>query len=389
MILREISTHINKLLKDYPTVVLLGPRQCGKTTLARSFKSHYFDLEQESERIRLNLEWDELTSHKELLILDEVQLDPEIFRRLRGTIDADRKRMGRFLLLGSVAPHLIRETSQSLAGRAALIELTPFSFKEVILSKKSPKNMRSLWLYGGFPDGGFLKRSHFPEWQKNYLTLLAQGDFPLWGLPANPQTMLRMMKMLAHFHGGVWNASKIGGALGLNYKTVNSYLDFLENTFLIRKLMPFHANIKKRLVKSPKVYWRDTGLLHNLLNINQFEDLVAHPQAGMSWEGFVIEQIITALSYTYPSFSPFFFRTSDGYELDLVIDLNYKERWAFEIKLTSCPTLQDLEALEKAGNFIQASKKILISQVKTSTENKDTMSSHLKEVITKILQKNL
>ena len=385
MVLRELTSHIKNTLKNYPAMVLMGPRQCGKTTLAQSFHASYFDLEQDSERLRLNLEWDELMNNKKLLILDEAQADPEIFQKLRGAIDANRKRMGRFLLLGSVSPVLIKRISESLAGRVALVELTPLSFKELILSGP-PKHKKDFWLRGGFPDGGILKASYFPHWQKNYLTVLAQGDFPLWGLPASPQTTLKLMKMLSHVHGGIWNASKIGSSLGLTYKTINNYVDFLENTFLIRKLMPFHTNVGKRLVKSPKIYWRDTGLLHSLLNISQFEDLISHPQVGRSWEGFVIEQILTTLSYTGQFFEPFFFKTSDGHELDLVVDFGNKKKWGIEIKLTTNPTSQDLHSLEKTAVLIKASKRILVSQVRKGVSNKNTISCNLEEIIIKILR---
>ena len=381
MIDRLLRFRIKKALGDYPALMLTGARQCGKTTLARSLGSHHFDLEQESEKLRLDLEWNALMEQKTLVILDEAQCYPEVFNRLRGSIDSDRKRTGRFLLLGSVSLGLVGHVSESLAGRAALLTLSPFSFKEVLPTDNPPtKDENRLWLCGGFPDGGILKPSRFPDWHDNYLTLLTQRDFPIWGLPCPPQATMKLMKMLAHIHGGLWNASKIGGSMGLNYKTVNGYLDFLENTLLVRRLQPFHANIGKRLVKSPKVYWRDTGILHSLLNINRFQELIAHPQVGASWEGFVIENILITLAYSQRSFEAYFFRTSDGHELDLIADFG-QERWAIEIKLTSRPGSNDFASLKKTASLVGASKLVLISRVKQSVEGPDALSCNLADFL--------
>ncbi len=249
-------------LEDFPAVALVGPRQCGKTTLAQAIGGVYFDLEQESERLRLDLEWDDLTRAKDLVVLDEAQSWPEVFTRLRGAIDRDRKRTGRFLLLGSVSPSLMLQVSQSLAGRLSLVELTPLLYAE--LRTKASRSRR--WLLGGYPDGGVLEPKRYPRWQIDYLALLTQRDLPAWGLPAKPQVTDRLLRMLAALHGQTWNASQVGQSLGLSYHTVNTYLDYLVGTFLIRRLQPFQANIRKRLVKRPKVYWRDSGLLHALLN---------------------------------------------------------------------------------------------------------------------------
>ncbi|HEY3236312.1 MAG TPA: AAA family ATPase, partial [Polyangiaceae bacterium] len=226
----------------YPAVALVGPRQSGKTTLARSFEGDYFDLEQDSERLRLDLEWPRLAAGQSFVILDEAQSWPEIFNRLRGVIDVDRKRCGRFLLLGSVAPSLMEQVSESLAGRLSIVELSPFTLTE--LPSKAAR--ARLWLCGGYPDGGVLEPKRFPGWQLDYLSLLIQRDLPAWGLPARPQVTQRLARMLAAVHGQTWNASQIGQSLGLNYQTVNSYVDYLEGAFLVRRLIPFHANVKKR-----------------------------------------------------------------------------------------------------------------------------------------------
>ncbi len=359
MIRRQIEGLLRRRLREYPAVVLVGPRQSGKTTLAQAGGGLYFDLEQEAERLRLDLEWDNLEQSRELVILDEAQSWPEVFPRLRGAIDRDRKRMGRFLLLGSVSPSLMLQVSESLAGRLALVELTPFLWSE--LKKRSARE--ALWLHGGYPDGGVLDGLRYPHWQKDYLALLTQRDLPNWGLPAKPRTTDRLLRMLTAVHGQTWNASQIGQSLGLSYHTVNSYLDFLEGAFLIRRLAPYRPNIRKRLVKRPKVYWRDSGLLHAQLNVLDERALLSQPWVGASWEGFVIEQALGVLGSTGRRFEAFYFRTSAGTELDLVLELA-GEIWAVEVKLTAAPGPADMARLDKAAEMIGASRRYLVSQTR-------------------------
>jgi predicted AAA+ superfamily ATPase len=249
MIRRAATGIVRRRLRAYPAVALVGPRQCGKTTLAGGLRGAYFDLEQEPDRLRLDLQWEDLEGGKGLVILDEAQSWPEVFPRLRSAIDRDRGRNGRFLSLGSVSPTIMTRVSGSLAGRLALVELSPFSCTEV---SKVP--LTRLWTRGGYPDGGVLGGDPYPQWQRDYLALLAQRDLPAWGLPARPQTTLRLLRMLAAVNGQTWNASQLGRSLGLSYHTVNIYIDYLEGAFLIRRLPPYSANVGKRLVKSPKVY---------------------------------------------------------------------------------------------------------------------------------------
>jgi len=372
MLKRKLHNIIASRLKQFPAVALLGPRQSGKTTLAKSISNVYFDLEIEQEKLRLDLQWDDIVLSNKPVILDEAQNDPEIFPRLRGEIDRKRKVNGRFLILGSVSPALMKQVSEFLTGRIAICELTPFYFQEV-----NNKGIDNLWLMGGFPDGGILKKSQFPVWQANYLSLLAMRDLPLWGLPSTPQVTQRLFKMLAVGSGTIWNASQIGKSMGLSYHTVNSYLDYLEHAYLIRKLPPYFANIRKRLVKSPKVYWRDTGLLHSLMGIRNYNELIEQPWVGLSWEGWIIEQILTFLTANDISHEAFYFRTSDGYEVDLVLKVK-SQLWAFEIKLTASPGRDDLEQLKKASSMINVDKNVLISRTKKEIAGSDIVSTNLK-----------
>jgi predicted AAA+ superfamily ATPase len=362
MIRRQIQSLVEQQLSQYPAVALVGPRQCGKTTLAHMVGGVYFDLEQEPERLRLDLDWSALEQSGNLVILDEAQSWPELFSRLRGAIDRDRKRMGRFLLLGSVSPSLMTQVSESLAGRLSLAELTPFLQSEL----KNRSRQESLWLCGGFPDGGVLQRERFPRWQRDYLALLTQRDLPTWGLPARPQTTDRLLRMLTAVHGRVWNASQIGQSLGLSYHTVNSYVDYLAGAFLIRRLPPYRPNIRKRLIKSPKIYWRDSGLLHAQLNITDERALLGQPWVGVSWEGFVIEQTIGFLNSFGRPFEAFYFRTSDQHEIDLILDIG-NELWAIEVKLTASPGPSDMNRLDKTADLIGATHRFLVSKTTRTT----------------------
>ena len=373
MIQRQIQQELATRLKTSPAVAILGPRQCGKTTLAKSMGGVYFDLEQNSEQLRLDLDWDRLTAGHNLIILDEAQSFPAIFKRLRGAIDADRKRHGRFLLLGSVSPALMLQVSESLAGRLSLLELTPFLWLEV-----PPADHERLWLCGGYPDGGVLTSESYPQWQRDYLAVLTQRDLPMWGLPAKPQVTERLLRMLAAVHGQTWNAAQMGQSMGLDSKTVSGYLDFLIGAFLIRRLPPFQTNIKKRLVKSPKVYWRDTGLLHALLNVTNRDALLSQSWVGASWEGFVIEQILGALAGRggRRHCDAYYFRTADQHELDLVLDFG-GELWAVEIKLTTAPSSSDLERLDRTADLIKAGRRFLISHTRESLGDGKRVSCNL------------
>lgn len=378
MLTRQILPELRRRLATYPAVALLGPRQCGKTTLAQALGGAYYDLEQEPERLRLDLEWTERIAGRERIILDEAQAWPDVFPRIRGAIDRERKRTDRFLILGSVAPSLIAHVAQSLAGRLSQTELTPFLWSELGTSHRKHR-----WLCGGYPDGGVLDAGPFPRWQLDYLSLLAQRDLPGWGLPAKPQVTDRLLRLVAAVHGQIWNASQLGQSLGFSNKTVNTYLDHLVGAFLIRRLQPYHANLRKRLVKSPKVYWRDSGLLHALLNVSEARALLVQPWVGASWEGYVIEQIIGELASQGRTFEPYYFRTSDGYEIDLVLDMG-GERWAFEVKLTASPSPADLSRLDKSAAMIKAARRFLVSQTARSTGDSRRASCNLSGMIERL-----
>jgi len=370
MITRGHIHEVERKLSLFPAVVILGPRQCGKTTFAQSLGGRYYDMETEGSAARLDAEWDEAAAGDQLIIIDEAQEAPEVFKRLRGTIDTDRKRNGRYLLLGSVAPSLISGVSESLAGRISFVEMNPLSLLEV-----APEQLNALWLYGGYPDGGFQDSNLFPDWQNSYLAALASSDLPKWGLAASAQMTKRLLQMLAALHGQALNASQIGQSLGIDHKTVQSYIDFLEGAFLVRNLPPFHANIKKRLVKRPRIYLRDSGLLHALMRVQDLEMLYGQPWLGQSWEGFVIEQIMAAINIKNLPATPYYFRSSDGYEIDLLLDWG-DERWAIKINLTSNPSKSEIERLNKVANMVGATQRILLCRIAAPFGNGQLTVSH-------------
>jgi hypothetical protein len=371
MIERIYRRQVQARLKRFPAVALIGPRQCGKTTLARQLGGVYFDMETAGSEARLDAEWDALVSGNRLIVIDEAQSAPAVFSRLRGTIDADRKRNGRFLLLGSMAPALMKNVSESLAGRLGLVRMTPF-----LLPELRARQMDDLWLRGGYPDGGILEPTMYPQWQDSYLEMLAARDLPSWGLPAKPRQTMRLLAMLAASHGLPLNASQIGSSMALDHKTVLSHCDLLEGAFLIRRLQPYATNIRKRLVRTPRVLWRDTGLLHALMGVTDLEHLYGQPWLGQSWEGFVIEQTLGTLSVADRRATPYYFRTSDGYELDLVLDWG-TDRWAIEIKLTSNPSSSMIERLNRTADLIAASRRVLVCRVARRIETEKLLVASL------------
>jgi predicted AAA+ superfamily ATPase len=380
MISRIYRRQIRAKLKKFPAVALTGPRQCGKTTLAQQLGGVYFDMETAGSEARLDAEWEVLVSGKRLIIIDEAQNAPGVFSRLRGTIDADRRRNGRFLLLGSVSPGLMKNVSESLAGRLGLVRMTPF-----ILPELKSGQMDDLWLRGGYPDGGILDARMFPEWQDSYLEMLATRDLPSWGLPAKPQQTLRLLAMLAAVHGLPLNASQIGSSMARDHKTILSHCDFLEGAYLIRRLQPFSTNIKKRLVKRPRILWRDSGLIHALMGVTDLDNLYRQPWLGQSWEAFVIEQTLDTISASDLRANPYFFRTSDGYELDLVLDWG-TDRWAIEIKLTSNPSAAMIDRLNATADLIGASRRVLVCRIARRIETEKLLVASLPVWLKKLVE---
>lgn len=373
MIARELATVISSRLRSFPAVAILGPRQAGKTTLAKTLSTDYYDLEIEADRLKADLRWDSIAASDRLVVFDEAQSYPDVFPRIRSAIDSRWEKKGRFLLLGSVSPGLMKEVSESLAGRIALCELAPFSITEIGKTKDD-----QLWLKGGYPDGGILHAKNYPVWQSNYLDLLSMRDLPIWGLPAEPPATRRFFSMLAVGHGNPWNASQMGKSLGVSYHTATSYLNYLEQAYLVRRVHPYHDNLKKRLTKSPKVYWRDSGLLHSLLRISSFDDLISHPHVGASWEGWVIEQILTFLNNRSIQYDgPYYLRTNDGYEIDLIITFS-GTTYAMEIKLTSSPSPSDMQRLNKTAALIGTPTRVLISRSTDHIQSDNQLSTNLR-----------
>ena len=336
LIERKIRADIERSLKEYPVVGIVGSRQTGKTTLAKQIKSAfksksiYLDMELPSDLNKLRDAEIYLNQYSDdLVIIDEIQCQPSLFPLIRALVDKNRK-AGRFLILGSASPQLKRQAAESLAGRIIYHELTPFDLQEI-----DYKKMRSLWLRGGYPKS-YLAASDEESmiWREAFIKTYLERDIPQLGIRIPAIQLRRFWTMIAHAQGQLWNASQMANNMGISAPTVRHYLDILDDTFVVRQLQPYYANIKKRLIKSPKVYIRDAGLLHSLLGNSTLDSLYGHPAVGSSWEGFVIEQIIGILP---KSWQFFFYRNSSGAEIDLMLIDNKKAPIAVEIKYSLSP----------------------------------------------------
>ena len=335
---RNIEASLLQRLNSFPVVGITGPRQAGKTTLAKNIvkkikkNSIYLDLELPSDLNRLrNAELYLKENEDKLVILDEVQRKPELFPLLRALVD-QRRVPGRFLIMGSASPELLRQSSETLAGRISYLELTPFHFKEL-----PDGDMKKHWLRGGFPPALFAPDDEAAfQWTQDFITTFIERDLPQFGLNAPSQTLRTLLQMLTGVHGNLLNQSTLANSLGLSVPTVKRYLSYFENSYFIRYLLPWHTNIGKRLVKTPKAYFRDSGVLHYLAGIANRSDMIGHQLAGASWEGYVVQQIIANLPQKV---LPYFYRTKEGSELDLVLVKGNQPIMAMEIKMSSNPTL--------------------------------------------------
>lgn len=332
---RTEHAKLRELIADYPFVGILGPRQIGKTTLALAVAARsrrevtHFDLENPRDIARLKDESTALEPLRGLVILDEIQRRPELFTTLRVLADRPRK-PARFLVLGSASPDMLRQSSESLAGRIAYFQLEGLG-----LGDTTAMEWRKLWLRGGFPRS-FLSRTNAKslDWRRHLITTYLERDIPQLGLRLPAATLSRFWSMLAHYHGQIWNSSEFARSFGVSDKSVRHYLDVLEGTFMVRVLRPWSENAGKRLVKSPKVYVQDSGLLHALLDIEEQADLNSHPKLGASFEGFALEQVLRQLQATPKQC--YFWATHQGAELDLLV-LSGRRRLGFEFKHTNAP----------------------------------------------------
>lgn len=330
----KLKQAIHQTLEQNPVVALLGPRQCGKTTLARMVVEtrndcEYFDLENPVDLSRLSAPMQALARLRGLVVLDEIQRKPDLFELLR--VLADRQGTpAKFLILGSASPHLIRGVSESLAGRVGFVDMSGFRIDEI-----GHGNLSRLWLRGGFPRS-FLAQDATAAfaWRQDFVRTFLERDIPQLGLSIPAETLRRFWTMLAHYHGQVWNGSVFARSLGVSQPTARRYLDVLSGAYMVRVLPPWFENLKKRQVKSPKTYIRDSGLLHALLSIEALRDLEGHPKLGASWEGFVVEQVLEEAGTR----DAYFWGTHAGAELDLLL-FRHGRRYGVEVKYADAPTL--------------------------------------------------
>ncbi|TXE06679.1 ATP-binding protein [Algoriphagus aquimarinus] len=367
MIQRLLEEKLIDSLRNMPVVVILGPRQVGKTTLALDLAKtaldkpiHYLDLELNSDLAKL----DDAESYlrrfeNQLLVIDEVQRKPELFPVIRALVDLRKRngeRAGHFLLLGSASRDLLQQSSESLAGRIRYLELNPFSANELNINDPLGFNLEKLWFRGGFPDS-YLAESEIQSqnWRRDFISTYVEKDIPLFGPQVPATRMKRFWSMLAHYHGQQAVMTEIAKSLEVSHTTARNYLDILQDFFMVRQVHPWSGNTKKRLVKTPKVYIRDTGLLHSLLNVSSFDQLLGHPAVGASWEGFVMENILNQLPADWTAS---YYRSSNQAEIDLVLEFGTNEVWGIEIKKSSAPTIKS--GFHRACEDIGATKKYVV-----------------------------
>ncbi len=367
LISRSLEKRIEKALATVPVIAILGPRQVGKTTLAHEIgkrlvdkESSYLDLERDSDLVKLDDPEDYLTRfNNKLLIIDEVQRKTDLFTTLRSLIDERKRngeRGGHFILLGSASRDLMQHSSETLAGRIQYLELSPFTVPEIWQPASKQSTLESLWLRGGFPDS-FLAQTNEEswDWRTHFIASYVERDIPLMGPRISSVRMRRLWSMLAHLNGQQVNLSNLGKNLEVDHKTIRTYIDLLADFYMVRYLLPWSGNAKKRLVKSPKVYLRDSGLLHRLLQVPDIDTLLGHPGVGASWEALVVENIITNLPDTW-QFS--YYRNATGAEIDLVMEGPGNSTVAVEIKRSSSPKVS--HRFHSACEDINATHKLVI-----------------------------
>ena len=371
MLAREAFEIVQTRLLQFDSVALTGPRQVGKTTLAKqitadwSSGAKYLDLENPADRRLLDDPVEYFLTHaSQLIVLDEIHRVPEIFQVLRGQID-ERRRMpgetGKFLILGSASIDLLRQSSENLVGRISYVELAPLTVREIWNPSTPPKGkseneLNRLWLQGGFPRS-YLRddESVSLRWRTDFIQTYLERDLPQFGLQVAADRMELFWRMISNDQGELFNAQRYARSLGVSGHTVAHYLDILQKLLLLRVLQPWYANTGKRLIKSPRPYVRDSGILHALLGLRTMDNLRSHPVAGKSWEGFVIENLISA---TIGDARPYFYRTGAGAEIDLVLEFAPGKCWAIEIKLSSTPTVD--RGFYNAADDIEAERRILV-----------------------------
>jgi hypothetical protein len=378
---RHLEDSIRKYQQIFPIIAILGPRQCGKSTLIKQLfspetNSIYLDLQNLEDLNKLNDPRLFFNSNAQKIIcLDEIQLIPELFSVLRSVVDENRQN-GRFILLGSASRELVQQSSESLAGRIGYLSLTPFQINEL-----PTIDQQTCWNRGGFPDSVLAENDEFSAiWRENFIKTYVERDLPQLGFQIPALQLRRFLIMCAHNQGQILNLSKLGSSMNLTHPTIRKYIDIFEQTFIVRSLPPFGINVKKRLVKSPKIYVRDSGLLHQLLGIKNMDALFSHPVFGSSWEGFVIEQILSAIDVP-----AYFYRTATGDEMDLVLDIHGKII-AIECKASVAPQVN--KGFYKAIDVLKPVKTFIVAPIETTMYalQENIFVGSLKDVIYEIKQ---